>query len=458
MGPPLGVLRRKSFAGSPPCHDVRHAMSQEEAVRRQDWAALRFRVVRIDCYTGLGSNSAAMIFLSYWFIAFAVVSLTAYACIQNSLARRFLLLAASMTFYVHYAGKAGIASILLLSAITFVCGWVGGRVASLVGITACVATLVFYKYTIFFAQSFLGLFDPALATLAAESIRQVVPEVPPLGVSFFVFEFVHYLVEVGRGGTPIRSPVSFALFGFFWPSLVAGPIKRYRDFVPQIDRSMPRPDRNDAMIGLLRVATGLLKKFVAGYLTEVIQAWDKHLDVVSVAFRWELLAAIAIRILFDFSGYSDIAIGYARMMGIRIPENFAWPYLATSPTEFWRRWHISLSSWIRDYIYIPLGGGRHGPVRRSTNVAIAFAICGLWHGAGWNFVLWGLYHGAGLVGSTLVERRLEGFSYFQKHAVFRVSGKLLGWAMTLLFVAFGWLLFFYPMDKAWTFLQLLFEV
>jgi alginate O-acetyltransferase complex protein AlgI len=167
--------------------------------------------------------------------------------------------------------------------------------------------------------------------------------------------------------------------------------------------------------------------------------------------------AIGFRILLDFSGYSDMAIGFARMMGIRLPENFNWPYLAGSIIDFWRRWHISLSTWIRDYIYIPLGGSRHGLLRKTFNGFAAMALCGLWHGAAWNFALWGIYHGIGLAvaGAVPVPRALSGelradLSNFSTAmttgAVF--AWRATSWLATMLFVQLGWLLFFYPADQA----------
>jgi alginate O-acetyltransferase complex protein AlgI len=161
---------------------------------------------------------------------------------------------------------------------------------------------------------------------------------------------------------------------------------------------------------------------------------------------------LALRIYLDFSGYSDMAIGYARMMGVRLPENFNWPYISHSIDEFWRRWHISLSSWIRDYVYIPLGGSRHGMARKIANGLIAFAICGLWHGANWNFLVWGLYHGAGLAICANYDRL--GAPGRAVAAVFRRAPQL-GMVVTFLFVAFGWLFFFYPVWEATRMLSLL---
>jgi alginate O-acetyltransferase complex protein AlgI len=188
--------------------------------------------------------------------------------------------------------------------------------------------------------------------------------------------------------------------------------------------------------------------------------------------RWLFVIALAFRILLDFSGYSDMAIGFARMMGIVVPENFNWPYLARTPVEFWQRWHMSLSLWIRDYVYIPLGGNRFGLPRRVFNAVTAMALCGLWHGASWNFVVWGLYHGAGLTIAALLQGHLTrstpaaevpliggslSIRAFGDPTNLRqlASTKLLPaiidvlcWSATMVFVGIGWLLFFYPVEKA----------
>jgi alginate O-acetyltransferase complex protein AlgI len=167
-----------------------------------------------------------------------------------------------------------------------------------------------------------------------------------------------------------------------------------------------------------------------------------------------VFVAIGMRILWDFSGYSDMAIGFARLFGIRLPDNFNWPYLARSITEFWHRWHISLSTWIRDYVYIPIGGSRHGVARKVFNGLLAFSICGLWHGAAWHFLVWGVYHGVGLAIASnyraVLGRAGEAIHAWLNH------NRAVAWAATLLFVFVGWLLFFYDLPVACTMLKQLF--
>jgi alginate O-acetyltransferase complex protein AlgI len=191
----------------------------------------------------------------------------------------------------------------------------------------------------------------------------------------------------------------------------------------------------------------LAEKWAADNLTGWIAAFEQQYSTAPIGLRWAFLAALSARILLDFSGYSDMAIGFARMLGVQVPENFNWPYLARSPLTFWRRWHMSLSTWIRDYVYIPLGGDRLGPTRQLGNGLAAMALCGLWHGPNWHFVAWGLYHGAGLAAGRLVERGGRHYLHASGPAVDTTLG-LISWAGTMLFVCIGWLLFFYPLDRA----------
>jgi alginate O-acetyltransferase complex protein AlgI len=239
-----------------------------------------------------------------------------------------------------------------------------------------------------------------------------------------------------------------SVFAIFFPSLVAGPIKRCGDFIPALRRGVESVTSADVVAGLGRVALGFAKKMViSDNLAQMINFYGPTFTQEPLVGRWLLLAAIAFRILLDFSGYSDIAIGLARMFGITLSENFRWPYLARDLQEFWQRWHISLSTWIRDYIYIPLGGSRYGVARKIVNGFIVFALCGLWHGAAWHFILWGVFHGAGLAicGNyrLLLGRAGDGVA-----AIFERCPPL-SWAITTGYVWLGWLLFFYPWPQAW---------
>lgn len=389
-----------------------------------------------------------MIFTTYWFFVFAAILFPLYWLLPWRQARLGLLLVGCAIFHGHFAGAAGVIPIVVLAVATYLAGRSGRSSWCIATIILCVASLGIYKYSPFFVGSAVGLFDPQLAARCALWIRQALPASPPLAISFFTFEFVHYLYDVRKGRMRITSPVDFALFTIFFPSLVAGPIKRCGDFLPALHRGVAAVATADVAIGLGRIAIGFAKKLlISDNLAAVINYYAPHFTQQSLGTRWLLFAAIAFRILLDFSGYSDIAIGLARMFGITLPENFRWPYLASSLQEFWQRWHISLSTWIRDYIYIPLGDSRHGVARKIANGFIVFALCGLWHGAAWNFIVWGIFHGAGLAicGNYRV---LLGRAGAQVGAFFDRFPPL-SWALTTGYVWLGWLLFFYPLPQAY---------
>jgi alginate O-acetyltransferase complex protein AlgI len=269
---------------------------------------------------------------------------------------------------------------------------------------------------------------------------------------------VHYLFEVWRGGEPIRNPLKFLLFALFFPSLVSGPIKRYTQYLPSLEAGVQRFSRESFAYGCWRIAQGFAKKIIiADNLTYLIDTCQPQFATLSLPMRWGVFAAIAFRILMDFSGYSDIAIGCAQLFGVRLPENFNWPYVAHSLQDFWQRWHISLSSWFRDYVFLPLEVATRGnpspTFRASGNVLLTMLLCGLWHGSAWNFVIWGLYHGVGLV-VCATYRQVPGLGpTFEK--IFTKEPKA-AWLLTQAYAWFGWLVFFYPVPEALRMAGLLF--
>jgi len=221
-------------------------------------------------------------------------------------------------------------------------------------------------------------------------------------LAFFTFEFIHYAVDRYRGATPAGKFGEYLAFILFFPTMVAGPIKRYQDFRPKLENPSLVWDQ-DWQIGITRILVGLAKKFM---IADLLTAFTNHLNHADIAAaqRWVLpiwLLAYGMKIYFDFSAYSDIAIGSARLFGIKVPENFDWPYLRTNISEFWRHWHMSLYKWLVDYVFIPLGGSRKNPPRVYLNVLITMFLSGLWHGAGLNFIVWGLWHGLLLAGHRL---------------------------------------------------------
>jgi len=250
-----------------------------------------------------------------------------------------------------------------------------------------------FKYANFFVENV----NAVLTSFNAAPI--VVPTILlPIGISFFTFHAISYVVDVYRGdATAQKSPVHAALYLLLFPQLIAGPIIRYRTIANQLARRTVTLD--DFAEGVRRFVIGLGKKVlianvVAVPADRIFSASSAELDA---PHAWLAVLCYTLQIYFDFSGYSDMAIGLGRMFGFHFPENFRWPYIADTVQEFWRRWHISLSSWFRDYLYVPLGGNRVSRPRMYRNLVTVFFLCGLWHGASWNFVIWGIFHGTFLV-------------------------------------------------------------
>ena len=395
-----------------------------------------------------------MIFTTYWYLLFALVAVPLFWAARWPWLRLGFLAVACAVFHYHFAGPAGVKPIIVLMIVTYFAALSRRQWACVAAMVVCVAALGFYKYALFILGEIVAPFSHPLAAWLLVGTKHVMPGAPPLGISFFTFEFVHYLFEVRRGGEPIRNPLKFLLFAIFFPSLVAGPIKRYTQFLPSLLAAVKGFHWEGLAYGFWRVAQGFAKKIIiADNLTHFIDLYQPQFASLSLTGRWGVFAAIAFRILMDFSGYSDIAIGFAHILGVQLPENFNWPYLARNIQEFWQRWHISLTSWIRDYVYIPLGGSRHGLVRRLANGLIAFALCGLWHGPAWHFVLWGLYHGLGLAVCASYRKVPPLASLLEK--IFAKEPNA-AWLLTQAFAWFGWLIFFYPVPVALHMARLLF--
>jgi alginate O-acetyltransferase complex protein AlgI len=398
-----------------------------------------------------------MIFSTFWFLAAAALFLPCFWLAKNPKLRLTILIAFCFVFHAHFAGPAGVLPIIILGAITYFAGLSENKIFCKSAITLCVLALVFYKYTHLLCVDLVHLVSPAGSRFLETAAVHWLPAFPPLAISFFTFEFVHYLIEVCKGNEPIRKPTQFVQFAFYYPSLVAGPIKRYAQFLPSLELGLRKVSASDAAEGLLLVAVGFFKKTVlADNLTAFIDMHGPMFNVLHLEMRWLFLVALALRIYMDFSGYTDMAIGFSRLMGIELPKNFNWPYVATSIQDFWQRWHISLSTWIRDYVYIPLGGSRVGTTRRISNGLIAFSLCGLWHGASWNFLVWGLYHGVGLAVCSTYRKLPRSIGTSIGGIFDRVP--TLSWALTMMYVGIGWLFFFYPVEDAIRMTGMLFRV
>lgn len=316
------------------------------------------------------------------------------------------------------------------------------KVALVVAVVFNLAILGVFKYYDFFISSV----EDGLEQLGLAPNLPLLRVVLPVGISFFTFQALSYVIDVYRGKVAATNLLQFAVYLAFFPQLVAGPIVRASEFLPQLERRL-NPREIDFTRGAMLIALGLFKKVViASYLADALVD-----DVFAFPERFsgaEILLGVygyAIQIYADFSGYTDIAIGVALLLGFRFPENFNQPYRATSIADFWRRWHMTLSRWLRDYLYIPLGGNRGGKAKRDRNLFLTMLLGGLWHGAAWPFVIWGAYQGGGL----MVERRLGEWRERRKER--RTDEKAergeqpartaLRWLATFHFICLGWVFF-----------------
>lgn len=275
----------------------------------------------------------------------------------------------------------------------------------------------------------------------------------PLGISFFVFEFIHYAVEVYRGKPLVKNFLNFSLFASFFPTQIAGPIKRYQDFIPQLDiKSKFKWEYVDE--GMQLILVGLAKKvLIADNLALVAQAGFNHPEQFSACDLWLITYAFAFQIFFDFAGYTDVARGSALLFGYKVPINFNLPYIAANASDFWHRWHISLSTWLRDYLFIPLGGSRGSRWATHRNLFITMALGGLWHGAAFHYLIWGVYQGVILIG----HREWQNLCKIVGVPKAVIESKLYHVASVILtfhFVCVGWVFFRADTEAiAWTMLS-----
>jgi alginate O-acetyltransferase complex protein AlgI len=340
--------------------------------------------------------------------------------------RSLTILAGSYAFYGWWR-----VDFLGLMVLTTIWTWIFGRLITrapgrarlwmALGVVGCLATLGVFKYLNFFVDSFATLLGTDAAGLGVH--WQLIL---PIGISFYVFQCVSYLVDVYRRDvTEEVSLLDFAAFISLFPQLIAGPILRFKDVADQFREREHSADLFTE--GMTRFFIGLAKKVILADAVAPIANLAFATEDPSLTLAWLGALAYMMQLYFDFSGYSDMAIGLGKMMGFRFMENFDTPYVSRSITEFWRRWHISLSTWLRDYLYIPLGGNRVGPVRTYFNLMTVMVLGGLWHGAAWTFVLWGLWHGG-----WLAVERATGLAR---------SSSLAGLLRTLLIVLVGWVMF-----------------
>jgi alginate O-acetyltransferase complex protein AlgI len=363
----------------------------------------------------------------------------------------FILVFLPLTIFAYYAasGSTAVRQTVLIVASLFFYGWWDFRFVPLligqIGATWLLAVLAARMNSklplftgIFINLMSLGTFkyfDFLVKTLEALSGVTLTHTnfVLPIGISFFSFQLISYLVDRLRNDAPIYPFRPFALFVMFFPHLIAGPIVRHNELIPQFSAD-PRGSGlwHRIGVGLILFTLGFAKKVLlgdvlAGTVNKVFA--DASVRTLDFGEAWTGALGFSLQLFLDFSAYTEMAIGIALLFGLVLPENFRRPYLASDLSDFWRRWHISLSRFMRDYLYIPLGGSRAGWVHYVIAAMITMGLCGLWHGAGWTFVVWGLWHGFGLIVSRAWKNMI------------RPMPRILGWGITSLFVLVGWVLF-----------------
>jgi len=384
-----------------------------------------------------------MIFSSWIFAAFFLVVFTVYWALKTRRARHVLLLLASYFFYMSW--NPWLVTLIIGSTVLdYLVGLslmkteaarrrTGLLILSVVGNLGILAV---FKYADFFILSMRGL----LTSLGLQANLSTLSIILPVGISFYTFQTMSYTIDIYRGKLrATRSFLDFALFVAFFPQLVAGPIVKARDFMPQL-RTIKKFSWENLDAGVVLFMIGLTKKLLIAdqlaYLVDPVFA-----DPTRFVTRdlWLAMFCYGGQIYCDFSGYTDMAIAVALLLGFTLRPNFASPYLATSLTDFWHRWHISLSTWLRDYLYIPLGGSRLGRLLTYRNLLLVMLLGGLWHGASWTFVIWGAIHGTVLVISKAWAERKTGAPAVR--GIGRYGNLALGWALTLLVVHVAWVFF-----------------
>lgn len=383
-----------------------------------------------------------MLFNSLEFVLFFIIVIPLHALLKG-MSWKLMMVIASYIFY----GWANPWYCFLLFLSTFIDFNIGKRIHNSVDSTyrkrllaismvANLGILALFKYSGFFLESI-----NSFVSVFAFDLSLPVPEIVlPIGISFYTFQTMSYTIDIYRGRMEATDNfLSFALFVAFFPQLVAGPIERAKDLLHQLHKPLPR-DTQDILHGTTRILWGLTKKVViadniAIYVNQIYNApYFVHSNIEWVLATW----LFAFQIYFDFSAYSDIAIGLARIMGIHIHENFRHPYISKNIGEFWRRWHISLSTWLRDYLYIPLGGSHKGIRRTAINVVIVFFLGGLWHGADVKFIVWGLWIGLAISIYNLVASKMNLSSDPDRQLIFR---DLIGIVLTFQIIAIAWVFF-----------------
>lgn len=362
-----------------------------------------------------------MVFSSLSFLVFFLpVTVALYFVCRNRIWRNTVLLLASLFFYAWGEPK-----LLVLMIAAALVAYLGGL---LIGSTRGSLKKLIYILTLLLLLANLFVFK--YLNLISDTFRLSLRQIAlPIGISFYTFQILSYVIDLYRGQIKVQKNFFYLLlYVSFFPQLIAGPIVRYQTIEQEI--TTRRESMRDVAEGLRRFVLGLSKKVLIANQVALVADRLFASNASGAGAYWLAALAFTLQIYFDFSGYSDMAIGLGRMFGFHFLENFNYPYAAVCVTDFWRRWHISLSSWFRDYVYIPLGGSRKGRGRVIWNLLIVWALTGLWHGASWNFLLWGLYFGLVLI-----------FEKFCLSRLLKKLPKVLGWLYTMIIVILGWVLF-----------------
>lgn len=385
-----------------------------------------------------------MLFNSFGYALFLPIVFIIYWIIPQKF-RWIILLISSYYFYASW-GPQYVAIILLTTIVSYVAallidskrtGKLYSKTILIISLLLCTGLLFFFKYLNFFAENISALFEKIAIPIQPITLKLALP----IGISFYIFQTISYLVDVYRGEIHAEKDFGiFAVYISFFPKVMQGPIEKGKKLLPQLHARRPF-QYVQASYGMKQMAWGYFKKLVLadGLSVYVNQVYN---DLPSYTGFSLILATFffAIQLYCDFSGYTDIALGSAKLLGINLTQNFKAPYFASSIKDFWGRWHISLSTWLKDYIYIPLGGNRVGKIRHALNILITFLVSGLWHGASWNYVLWGGLHG--------LYQIIEGFfpwnskkSLFQRNKHFHLLLSLITVPCTFLLVCFAWIFF-----------------
>ncbi|MEL6354047.1 MAG: MBOAT family protein [Cyanobacteria bacterium J06627_28] len=388
---------------------------------------------------------------------FLIALLPVYWLAPGKQLRLWVMLIASLLFYASLPTAQYIPLLLILVGLNFLLGkvisapldwripneawqyaqkdWNQKRARLLaLGITLNVVLLLGFKYV-----------SPSLSMLGFESLASgpVAALATPLGLSFFTFECIAYLVDIYRGSPASTNLVEFAAYKLFFPKLISGPITRFHNFSAQL-KTLKTPAINQNVEGLWLIASGAIKKLlIADNIGQLVDLSAESLPRAGSGDIWLLAFAYGLQLYFDFSGYVDVARGSAMLLGFNLPQNFNFPYFSTSIADFWRRWHITLGDWLRNYLYFPLGGSRRNLTRTCLNLMIVMLIAGVWHGDRWGFILWGAIHGLALIVHRLNVTLTEKAPLFKRFWE-TIPGALFAWGLTQFTVFFSWIFFRLP--------------